>query len=150
MTRHRVTASAPIAAAPGRVYDVLADYRHGHRHILPKRFVDLTVERGGFGAGTIVRFRVRIGGRTRTFRAAITEPDPGRVLAETNLEGKVAVTTFTVAGDGSGEMSTVTIATELPVRSGVLGAAERFLTTKVLEPLYREELRRLAAFVSAR
>ena len=148
MTRHRVTASARIAAAPRRVYDVLADYRHGHRHILPKRFSDLTVERGGFGAGTIIRFRLRVGGRRQTFRAAITEPDPGRVLAETNLEGKVAVTTFTVAAEGAGEMSNVTIATELPVRSGMLGAIERFLTTKALQPLYREELRRLAAFVS--
>ena len=47
MTRHRVTASARIAAAPTRVYEVLADYRQRHRHILPKRFSDLTVERGG-------------------------------------------------------------------------------------------------------
>jgi hypothetical protein len=145
--RHRVTASARIAAAPTRVYEVLADYRQGHRHILPKRFSDLTVERGGFGAGTIIRFRLRLGGRRRTFRAAITEPDPGRLLAETNLEGRVAVTTFTVTAEGAGEMSYVTIATELPVRSGMLGAIERFLTTQALQPLYREQLQRLAAFV---
>jgi hypothetical protein len=149
LTRHRVTASARIAAAPKRVYDVLADYRQGHRHILPKRFSDVTVERGGFGAGTIIRYRLRLGGRTRTFRSAVTEPDPGRVLAETNLEGRVAVTTFTVATEGAGEMSNVTIATELPVRSGMCGAIERFLTTQTLGPLYREELRRLALFVSA-
>ena len=148
MIRHRVTASARIAAAPKRIYEVLADYRHGHRQILPTRFSDLTVERGGFGAGTIIRFRLRVGGRRQTFRAAVTEPDPGRVLAETNLEGKVAVTTFTVTSEGAGEMSNVTIATEPPVRSGMLGAIERFLTTKALRPLYREELRRLAAFVS--
>ena len=148
MTRHRVTASARIAAAPRRVYDVLADYQHGHRHILPTRFSDLTVERGGFGAGTIIRFRLRVGGRRQTFRAAVTEPDPGRVLAETNLEGKVAVTTFTVASAGAGEISNVTIETELPVRGGMLGAIERFLATRALQPLYREELRRLAAFVS--
>jgi hypothetical protein len=149
LSRARVIASARIAAAPRRLYDVLADYRHGHGQILPKRFSDLTVERGGFGAGTIIRFRLRIGGRTQTFRAAITEPDPGRVLVETNLEGKVAITTFTVAAEGLGEMSTVTIATELSVRGGILGAIERLLKTKALQPLYREELQRLAAFVSA-
>jgi hypothetical protein len=148
LTRHRVTASACIAAAPRRVYDVLADYRHGHRRILPTRFSDLTVERGGFGAGTIIRFRLRVGGRRQTFRAAVTEPDPGRVLAETNLEGKVAVTTFTVTSEGVGGISRVTIATELPVRSGMVGAIERFLTTKALQSLYREELRKLAAFLS--
>jgi hypothetical protein len=149
LTRHRVTASACIPAAPRRVYNVLADYRNAHRHILPPRFSDLTVERGGFGAGTIIRFRLRVAGRRQTYRVAVTEPEPGRILAETNLEGKVAVTTFTVTPDGPGEMSKVTIATELPVRSGLLGAIERFLTTKMLQPLYREELRRLAAFVSA-
>jgi hypothetical protein len=149
LTHHRVTASARIAAAPARVYEVLADYRQGHRHILPKRFSDLTVERGGFGAGTIIRFRLRLGGGRQTFRAAITEPDPGRVLAETNLEGRVAVTTFTVTAEGAGEMSHVTIATELPVRSGMLGAIERFLTTQALQPLYREQLQRLAAFMGA-
>jgi hypothetical protein len=148
LSRHRIVASARIPAAPRRVYAVLADYRHGHPMILPPRVSDLTVERGGFGAGTIVRFHLRAGGRRQTLRAAITEPDPGRVLAETNLEGKVAVTTFTVAPEGVGEMSTVTIATEMSVRKGVLGAIERFLTTRALQPLYREQLRRLAAFVS--
>ena len=54
MTWHRITASARIPAAPKRVYDILADYREGHRCILPKRFSDVTVERGGFGAGTII------------------------------------------------------------------------------------------------
>ena len=64
------------------------------------------------------------------FRAAITEPDPGRVLAQTNLVGRVAVTTFTVTAEGAGETSNVTIATDLPLRSGMLGGLERFLTTK--------------------
>lgn len=149
MTPHRVTASARIAAAPALVYNVLADYRHGRRQILPKRFSDLTIERGGCGAGTIIRFRLRVGGRTRTFRVAVTEPDPGRVLAETNLEGKVAVTTFTVSPEPPGGMSHVTIATVLPVRGGMPGVIERLLASIVLQPLYREELRRLAAFVSS-
>jgi hypothetical protein len=143
-----VAASARIAATPARVYRVLADYRHGHRDILPDRFSNLTVERGGIGAGTIIRFRLRLGGRTHTFRAAVTEPEPGRVLAETNLEGPVAVTTFTVAAEAGGESSTVTIATDLPVRTGIRGAIERFLATKALQPLYGEQLRRLAAVMS--
>jgi hypothetical protein len=32
-------------------------------------------------------------GKTKHFRAAITEPDPGRVLVETNLEEAGAVST---------------------------------------------------------
>ena len=83
-----------------------------------------------------------------TFRK--TNPDYQAVEAHRRrqAEGKVAVTTFTVTPEGAGETSNVTIATELPVRSGMLGAIERFLTTKALQPLYREELRKLAAFVS--
>jgi polyketide cyclase/dehydrase/lipid transport protein len=149
LTRHRVVASARIAAGPARVYAILADYRHGHRHILPRRFSDVTIERGGFGAGTIIRFRLRVAGRWQTCRAAITEPDPGRVLAETNLDGRLAVTTFTVAAASGDESSMVTIATDLPTRTGMLGAIERFLTTRTLRPLYRDELRRLAVFAES-
>ena len=63
MTAHRITASARIDAAPKRVYNVIADYCNGHPRILPKQFSDLVVERGGFGAGTVIRFRMRVGAR---------------------------------------------------------------------------------------
>jgi hypothetical protein len=147
MTAHRITASARIDAAPKRVYNVIADYCNGHPRILPKQFSDLVVERGGFGAGTVIRFRMRVGGRLQTFRAAVTEPDPGRVLVETSLEGRLAVTTFTVSEADGGQASVVNIATDLPVRFGPLGAIERFLTTRALQALYHEELRLLAAVV---
>ena len=148
MASHRITASARIAAAPKRVYDLIADYRQGHPRILPRQFSDLTVERGGFGAGTIIRFKMRIAGRTQTFRAAITEPDPGRVLVETDLDSNLAVTTFTVTPADAGQSSDVSIATDLPVRTGPLGLVERLVTTRVLQPLYKEELRRLATFLN--
>jgi hypothetical protein len=145
MTAHRITASARIDSAPKRVYGVIADYCNGHPHILPTQFSDLVVERGGFGAGTVIRFRMRVGGRLQRLRVAVTEPDPGRVLVETSLEGRLAVTTFTISAVNGGQASDVDIATDLPVRSGLLGAIERFVTTRALQGLYREELRRLAA-----
>jgi hypothetical protein len=148
-TPHRVAASARIGAAPKLVYEILANYRDGHPQILPKQFSDLVVERGGFGAGTIIRFRLRVAGRTTALRAAITEPVPGRVLVETNLEGRLAVTTFTVTPADAGKRSDVKIETELPMATGVLGAIERFVTTMVLQPIYQEELRRLAARAAA-
>ncbi len=148
MASHRITASARIAAAPKRVYDLIADYRQGHPRILPRQFSDLTVERGGFGAGTIIRFKMRIAGRTQAFRAAITEPDPGRVLVETDLDSNLAVTTFTVTPADAGQSSDVSIAADLPVRTGPLGLVERLVTTRVLQPLYKEELRRLATFLN--
>src|SRR5262249_3682655 len=93
---HTVSASALIAADPKRLYHILSDYRTGHPRILPREFGDIVVERGGTGDGTVIRFQMRILGKTQTFRAAISEPEPGRVLMETDLETNHAVTTFTV------------------------------------------------------
>ena len=53
------------------------------------------MEQGGYGAGTVIRCSIRVMGRTQTFRASITEPEPGRVLVETDLT-MPSVTTFTV------------------------------------------------------
>jgi hypothetical protein len=86
-------------------------------------------------------------GRTQTFRAAITEPEPGQVLVETYLDSNGAITTFTVNRRADQGASDVTISTELPVRTGLLGAIERFLTTRYLRPLYLRELGLLAKCV---
>src|SRR6266403_913529 len=92
----RVTTSAIIPAPAKQLYAIIADYRNGHPHIIPKPyFTYLEVEQGGIGAGTIIRFQMRVLGRTQNFRAVVTEPDPGRVLVETNNGGE-SVTTFTV------------------------------------------------------
>ncbi len=49
---YTVVASADMDAPPDRVYAIIADYHNGHPHILPKQFRNLTVEKGGVGAGT--------------------------------------------------------------------------------------------------
>jgi hypothetical protein len=146
---HVVAASARIAAAPERVFALLADYRQGRPRMLPAPIRDFTVERGGYGAGTIVRFRVRIAGRSQTLRAAVTEPDRGRVLAETNLEGRVAVTRFVVTPTVEGRASDVIVSTTLQLRSGIAGAVERFIATRVLGRMHRATLRRLDALVTS-
>jgi len=146
MPMHRVTATARIDAPPTRVYAVLADYR-GHPRMLPERCSDLRIERGGVGTGTIVRVRLKLAGRTVTRRAAITEPEPGRVLVETGLEGRMAVTTFTVTPADGGCASDVTISTELRVAAGVAGLLQRFLATRLLHPIWVRRLELLSACV---
>jgi Polyketide cyclase / dehydrase and lipid transport len=148
MCTHHVLASARIEAAPARVYAVIADYRHGRRRILAAAFCNLAVERGGVGAGTVVRFETRRGGRTRPLRAAVTEPEPGRVLVETHLEGPMAATSFTVEPAESGAASKVTVAAALATNGGPLGMIERFLATRRLRKRYEEELRRLTDLVA--
>ena len=148
MSAIRVSASAVVDAPPGVVYSVLADYRTGHPLILPPRtFRDLTVERGGTGAGTVISFSMRVLGVTRSFRAEVTEPEPGRTLVETTV-GSGEVTTFTVdpAEDGR---SSVTITTEWTPR-GLAGFVQRLLAPPMLRRIYAEELRNLARVASER
>ena len=52
--KHVITATAVVPAQPRRVYAVIADYHHGHPHILPKQFSEMVVEKGGVGRGTQV------------------------------------------------------------------------------------------------
>ena len=142
--RHIISASAIIPARRERVYSLLANYHDGHARILPKQFSNLVVEQGGVGAGTVIRFEVRLLGRKQKLRAAITEPEPGRVLVETYLDGTGAVTTFTVSPGHAPADSNVTISTVLPVRAGLLGIIERKFSTLWLRPLYLRELQNLA------
>src|SRR5438045_3283999 len=93
---HTITASARMDAAPEKLYAIIADYHEGHPRILPKQFSGLKVEKGGVGAGTVIRFQMRAFGATRNFRGEVTEPEPGRVLVETYLEPNPSVTTFRV------------------------------------------------------
>jgi hypothetical protein len=143
-----VEQSAEIAASAARAYALVADYRSGHPRMLPpKVFTALEIEAGGIGAGTIIRFQMKTLGRTTTYRAAISEPEPGRRLLETVLDEPIR-TTFLVE-PLSADACRVTIRTEMPTRSGLFGWAERILATRFLRTIYAEELSRLAALVQA-
>jgi hypothetical protein len=138
----RVAASAVIDAPPQKVCAVIADYHNGHPRIVPaKCFSGMEVERGGVGAGTLVRFQMHTLGTTRTYLAEITEPEPGRVLVETNL-GSGEATTFTVDPADGGRAS-VTIVTEWAAR-GCSGLVQRLLAPPLLRRIYAEEFRNLA------
>ena len=96
----RVESRANVGAAAPDVYRMIADYRSGHPRIIPPRYVrNLEVEKGGYGAGTLIRYDLLAFGTTYHARARVTESQPGRVLVETDLE-KGAVTTFTVESLG--------------------------------------------------
>ena len=142
-TRYAVTASAHIDATPDRVYGIIADYHTGHPSILPKPFKNLVVEQGGVGAGTIIRFDVHAYGQVQHCRAIVTEPQPGRVLVEENIEPTRSKTTFTVLPGASGGTD-VTFRTELTSRDGLGGVIERWMSTRFLKKLYADELTLLA------
>ncbi len=145
MATHRFSVSAHIHAPPQLLYAIIADYQQRHPQILPKPpFVSLTVEQGGIGAGTVIHVQMRVLGRQQSFRAVVSEPEPGRVLVETNDNGYR--TTFTVDPRAHSQQAEVTIATEI---SGRVNPLERWLVTWLLRPVYRKELAQLAALAMA-
>ncbi len=139
MSDYRISASAAIEAPAPTLYALIADYHSGHQKILPRPpFGALVVEQGGVGAGTVIRFETKFLGVTDTTRSRITEPEPGRVLQETDLAGRF-YTTFTVDPTPSGG-ARVTITTVVRARGGPLGWLERQLMTRFLRTTFEKEL----------
>lgn len=136
----RCSAERVVDAPAEVVYHLIADYREHHRPegFLPPAFTDLVVERGGVGAGTVVRFTSKLGGRSQTVHASISEPEPGRVLVETSpgLE-----TTFTVEREG-GQRAWVRFDTVFEA-GGLTGLMIRLLAAGLLRPVYADEMDRL-------
>src|SRR5258708_38559423 len=103
-----------IDARPEQVYAVLSDSRVGHPAILPKPyFTELIVEKGGRGAGTIVRGSVKLLGKEFPFHQLVSEPEPGRVLLETDTETG-QWTRFTFEPINGGTQTRLIIASEFP------------------------------------
>lgn len=130
---------------------MLADYHDGHPRILPRQYFPfLEVERGGVGAGTVLRFEMRAPGMTRTFHADVTEPEPGRVLVESNWSKTAptskSVTTFTVDPVEGERQTQVTISTALSVSSWL----ESLFTAMFLRRVYAQELKQIAALAEER
>lgn len=145
MAKHSVSVSGLISASAQKVYDLIADYRNGHPRILPKPyFVSLEVEKGGYGAGTVINFQMKLMGRIQSFHSDVTEPKPGHILVETD-RNTGAVTAFTVEPRSNGQEAFVTIATTTDVPNGMLGKIQGWLTTQLLRPIYLKELDQLAA-----
>jgi hypothetical protein len=141
MPQVTVGASALVHAPPATVFGILADYHDGHPHILPRPpFGELVVERGGTGPGTVFRVQTRQGMKMRTFRMAVTEPEPGRLLKEQDLESDL-FSTFRV-DPAEGGHCRVTITTQW-MRGGVQGGLERLLLPVLAAPVYKQEIANL-------
>jgi hypothetical protein len=138
-----VSAEGPVGAAPDAVYGYLADMQTHHPKFLPAAFSDFRVESGGVGDGTIIRYNLRAGGRTRGYRMLIAEPEPGRTMTESDTSSS-AVTTFTVAPEEG--VSRVKIASAWQGAGGVGGFFERLFAPRVLRGIFHDELRRLDAY----
>jgi hypothetical protein len=116
----QITVKAAALEAPSAaVYATIADYRQGHPNILPKELYDLQVEQGGYGAGTIIRFKMLVLGEEQSYYQRVSEPEPGRVLVEQDIDSVQHVTTtFKVTPLEPGQKSQVEISTTMRTSPG--------------------------------
>lgn len=142
----RFTHTETIAAPAERVYGVIRDYRVHHPAILPKEFGNLRVLKGGVGAGTHFEFDATIAGKTQTSRMQVTEPEPGRVLVETDDTGNVE-TRFVVEGVDGG--TRLTFDTEFTVPGGIMAPLLRWLSRRIMVGIYHREMQNIAAYIAA-
>jgi uncharacterized protein YndB with AHSA1/START domain len=143
MARILVSAEGTVDAPAETVYHYIADMREHHPRFLPPAFSDFRVESGGVGAGTVTRFKVTAGGRTREYEMKVAEPEPGRVLTESDTRSSL-VTTTTVSPQG--DASLVQISTTWDGSGGIGGLFERIFAPRVIRAIYLDELSRLAVY----
>ena len=142
MARILISVERGVEAPAETVYGYIADMRE-HPRFLPPAFSDFRVESGGVGAGTLTRFKMSAGGRTREYQMKVAEPEPGRVLTESDTNSS-AVTTFTVSPQDAASL--VQISTSWDGAPGIGGFFERMFAPRVMRAIYTDELNRLDAY----
>lgn len=151
MRQITVKSEAVLEAVAEEVYTIIADYRQEHPRILPKEIDNLQVEQGGYGAGTVIRFKMRVLGVEQPCYQRVSEPEPGRVLVERDIDSeRQAVTTFRVTPLEQGQKSRVEISTTMLLSSGVRGLVERILILKTFPRIYQKELKLLERVAQSR
>ena len=143
MARMQVSAERTVDAPADAVYRYIADTREHHPRFLPPAFSDFQVESGGLGAGTVARYKLTVGGQTRELHVTVAEPEPGRVLTESDA-GSDAVTTFTVVPEGGA--ARVRIHSAWDGAGGINGVLERMFAPRMLRAVLTDELGRLDAY----
>ncbi|MEV6324003.1 SRPBCC family protein [Nocardia sp. NPDC051787] len=133
-------AERTIDAPADEVYRYLADMQL-HSRFLPRPFYDFQVEKGGVGAGSVVRFKIDFAGGVRELRMQVTEPESGRTLVQTDTGGSGLVTTFTVTPQG--KQTLVNITSSFNGETGVAGFVEGIIAPRRLHHIYVKELARL-------
>jgi hypothetical protein len=145
-----VEESQVINANATALYSLIRDYQVGHPAILPKPYFSaLTIEQGGQGAGTIVTGSLTAFGTSYPLHQLVSEPDPGHVLMETDIESG-QYTTFTFEPLNGGSQTRVTIASEFPMTPGLIGLIEKLTKPLFVRRLYKQELGNLAQYIPSK
>ena len=90
-------------------------------------------------------------GVDQPFYQRVSEPEPGRVLAERDIDSVRNVTnTFTVTPVEDAQKSRVEISTMMNTSPGLQGFVERIIVPIMNPRVYRRELKLLEAFAQQR
>jgi uncharacterized membrane protein len=143
-----VTAEKIVNAPADTVFGYIRDMREHHPKFLPPAFSDFQVESGGVGPGTVTRFKVTAGGRSRDYRMTVDEPEPGKVITESD-SGSSLVTKTTVTPKEGG-VTHVQISTTWQGAGGIGGFFERMFAPKAMRAIYADELNRLDDYARER
>jgi hypothetical protein len=152
MGQIKAKAAAILNVRPEDAYATIADYRQGHPNILPKEnLYDLQVEQGGYGAGTIIRFKARFLGVEQSLYQRVSEPEPGRVLVEQDIDSvQNEIVTFTVTPLEQEQKSHVEISMKMDLSPGLKGLVERVVVPIIFPPVFHKELKLLEAVAQKR
>jgi ribosome-associated toxin RatA of RatAB toxin-antitoxin module len=146
MGQIHVEASAVIPASAEKLYRIVSDYRTHHPQILPKQYFErLEVVAGGIGAGTVVNAYMRVMGTAFEYHLVVSEPEPGRVLAEEDTT-KGTHTTFTFKPLNT-QSTELTIATDAKTSNGFMGWMEQMTMPGIMRQIYEKELKQIADYV---
>jgi len=135
-----VVAEGSIGAPTELVYTLISDFNQHHQKFLPPSFEDFKVEEGGVGAGTIFSFTSHAARRMRHFRMRVDEPEPGRVMTESDLTSSM-VTTWTLTPQG--RHTILKIETRWKGAGGIKGLFEGLFAPPAMRRIYKDELQRL-------
>ncbi len=136
-------ASRELDAPPEQVLAFLRDYREGRQRILTSNYTGYRVEEGGDGAGTVIAYHFKAGGRGRDYRLRVHESD-GALEERDELSSFVSTWMVTPSGAGSN----VKLESSWDGAGGIGGFFERTFAPRSLGRTYGEMLERLATAVS--
>ena len=143
MTQLKVHSERVINAPANLVYHLFADFVNHHPRFLPPQFTQVQVLKGGYGAGTEYTFTSLFGGGARDFQMRVSEPEPGRVLVESDTRSAL-VTTITVNPEGTG--SRVILETVWESAGGLMGLLETWFAPGMMCRMYEDEFNRLERY----
>ena len=106
------------------------------------------MEKGGQGAGTVIRFTTMVMGKEYHYHQVVSEPEPGRILQENDLDRDL-MTNFTLDPINNGLQTHLTITTRMGVSKGIKGFFEKLMIPMALRPIYKKELQQIAGRLKA-